>query len=231
MRSFWIAAEEEPDRVALIEPDGRAIRAGALAASVNRLVHGLRKRGVGEGSVLAVLQPNGAPLVELLLAAMQAGWHYTPINVHLRPGEVAHILRDSRADAFFGHERYRGPVRRGGRRGRRAGAARRFAVGDVPGSEPIDALRSGQPDARPRSAARGSVHAVHLGHDGPPEGGAPRDPRADPDRMMAMLATNLYRYDIEPGGDRRAPRHVADVPHGAARRSATSRCTSSTRSC
>ena len=102
MRSFWIAAEEDPDRIALILPDGREIRAGKLAAGVNRLVHGLRVRGVGEGSVVAVLQPNGAPLVELLLAAMQAGWHYTPINVHLRPGELAHILRASRADAFFG---------------------------------------------------------------------------------------------------------------------------------
>jgi len=106
VRSFWTAAEEQPDRLALILPDGREIRAGELAAQVNRLVHGLRARGVGEGSVVAVLQPNGAPLIEILLAAMQAGWHYTPINVNLRAGEVAHILRDSCADAFFGHARY-----------------------------------------------------------------------------------------------------------------------------
>src|SRR4029450_5075901 len=101
VRSFWIAAEKEPDRIALILPDGTSVRAGDLAADVNRLVPGLRARGVGEGSVVAVLQPNGAPLVRVLLAVMQAGWHYVPINVNLRPGEVAHIPRRSRAAAVF----------------------------------------------------------------------------------------------------------------------------------
>jgi long-chain acyl-CoA synthetase len=37
--------KQDPDRIALIEPDGREVRAGELAADVNRLVHGLRARG------------------------------------------------------------------------------------------------------------------------------------------------------------------------------------------
>ncbi len=200
MRGFWIAAEEEPDRLALTLPDGREIRAGELSASVNRLVHGLRARGVGEGSVVAVLQPNGAPVVELLLAAMQAGWHYTPINVHLRPGEVAHILRDSRADAFFGHERY-ADVCAAGADEAELPRARRFAVGDVPDAEPFDAVIAGQPDSRPEKRLAGQFMQYTSGTTGRPKAVRRAIPAFDPDQMIAMLAPNLQRYDIEPGGD------------------------------
>jgi long-chain acyl-CoA synthetase len=200
MRSFWIAAEQEPDRIALILPDGREVRAGELAARVNRLVHGLRARGLGAGSVVAVLQPNGAPLVELLLAAMQAGWHYTPINVHLRPGEAAHILRDSRADAFFGHARY---AELCAAAAEEAGVphARRFAEGEVPGAEPIASLEHGQPDARPDARLAGQFMQYTSGTTGRPKAVRRAIPPLDPDQMVAALAPNLYRYDIQPGGD------------------------------
>src|SRR5262245_24035971 len=200
MRSFWLAAEQDPDRVALIEPDGRAIRAGELAAQTNRLVHGLRARGLGEGSVVAVLQPNGAPLVEILLAAMQAGWHYTPINVHLRSGEVAHILRDSRADAFFGDARYAEVCAAAADEAGVAGA-RRFATGAVPGAEPIEALSEGQPDTRPGGRLAGQFMQYTSGTTGRPKAVRRAIPALDPDRMVALLAPNLERYDIQPGGD------------------------------
>jgi long-chain acyl-CoA synthetase len=200
VQSFWIAAEEDPDRVALILPDGREVCAGELAAEVNRLVHGLRARGLGAGSVIAVLQPNGASLVELLLAAMQAGWHYTPINMHLRPAEVAYILRDSRADAFFSDARH-ADVCAAAAEAAGVPRGRHFASGEVPGAEPIGALAHGQPDARPGDRLAGMFMQYTSGTTGRPKAVRRAIPALDPDQMVAALAPNLRRYDIEPGGD------------------------------
>lgn len=88
IRGSWQAAEREPEREALVDADGTRIRAGDLAAASNRLVDGLRANGVGPGDVIAILQPNGRPLLEALLGAMQAGLHCTAINAHLTPDEV-----------------------------------------------------------------------------------------------------------------------------------------------
>src|SRR5688572_14310857 len=104
--SFWVGAEQEPERLALVEPDGRSWTAGALAARGNQVMHGLRARGLGHGDAVAVLLPNGEPLVGTLLAVMQAGWHWVPINTSLTASEVAWIVADSGARAFVAHERY-----------------------------------------------------------------------------------------------------------------------------
>src|SRR5574341_453750 len=104
--SFWLRAEAEPERLALVDPEGRAWSAGALAARCHQLVHGLRARGLAAGDAVAVLLPNGEPLVTTLLAVMQAGWHWVPLNTSLTAAEVAWILEDSGAKAFVAHERY-----------------------------------------------------------------------------------------------------------------------------
>jgi acyl-CoA synthetase (AMP-forming)/AMP-acid ligase II len=104
--AFWPAAEREPERLALVEPDGRAWSAGALAARCNQVVHGLRARGLGRGDAVAVLLPNGEPLVATLLAVMQAGWHWVPLNTSLTASEAAWILADSEARAFVAHARF-----------------------------------------------------------------------------------------------------------------------------
>ena len=132
---------------------------------------------------------------------MQAGWHYTPINVHLRPGEVAHILRDSRADAFFGHAQLRRSVcgRRG--RGRRAARAPRSPRATCPAPSRSPSSKRGQPDTRPDARLAGQFMQYTSGTTGRPKAVRRAIPPLDPDAMIAMLAPNLYRYDIQPGGD------------------------------
>ena len=59
MRGLWAAAEAEPDRVALVDGQGRARTAGEIIAASHRLVHGLRAHGLGPGDCIAVMLQNG----------------------------------------------------------------------------------------------------------------------------------------------------------------------------
>ena len=100
VRGFLQAALADPTRPVLVEASGRILSAQDLAGASHQLVHGLRARGLARGDVVAMLLPNAAPALEVLLAAMQGGWYITPLNTNLAPPEIAHILRDSGAKAF-----------------------------------------------------------------------------------------------------------------------------------
>ncbi len=105
-RGFWFSAAEEPERVAVIDADGREWYAGEILGDAYRLVHVLRARGLEAGDAVATMLPNRAELIEILLAVFQAGWNYVPLNSNLTVSEVAYILGDSGARALIADERY-----------------------------------------------------------------------------------------------------------------------------
>jgi len=187
--SFWVRVEAEPERLALVESDGRAWSAGALAARCHQLVHGLRARGLRHGDAVAVLLPNGEPLVATLLAVMQAGWHWVPINTSLTASEVAWILADSGARAFVADERYAEV------------AAAAAGEAGLPGSLRFEELLAGQPTHRPGDRLAGQFMQYTSGTTGRPKAVQRATPALDPDQMAALLAPNLARYDITPGGE------------------------------
>lgn len=90
----------------------------------------------------------------LYLAALQAGWYYTPINWHLTGPEIGYIVADSEAKAFFVHERY---AKEGVRAGEEIEAHRRFGFGDVEGFRPYAELVEGQPDGLPDDRSNGAT--------------------------------------------------------------------------
>ncbi len=200
LRGFWRAARAEPERIALVDPEGREIRAGELAAAANRIVHGLRARGVRPGDVVASALGNGAPLLEVMLAAFQAGWHYTPVNPHLTAGEIAYLLGDSGAKAFFADASSAAAARPAADQAALPEAAR-FGVGSLPGFRSLASLQAGQSDALPDARVAGQFMQYTSGTTGRPKAVRRVLPELDPETLLALWAPNLTRYGIEPGGD------------------------------
>src|SRR6476646_2028512 len=97
---FFRQAAADPDRAALVAPDGREVTAGDLAARANQVSNGLRALGLTRGDTIAVVVPNGVEMMELVLGAQQIGLYMTPINHHLVGPEIASIVRDRDARVF-----------------------------------------------------------------------------------------------------------------------------------
>ncbi|HEY7432948.1 MAG TPA: acyl-CoA synthetase [Streptosporangiaceae bacterium] len=177
---FWRRAQASPGWIAAIEPDGTEHTAGDLLARVNQLSHGLRAMGLRPGDGVTVLAPNGLAPLEVYLAALQSGCYYTPINWHFTAPEIAYIVRDSEARAFFVHERFAAV---GARAADEAGlpAAGRIGYGDVPGFRPVADLRDGQPASPPPDRTAGSTMHYTSGTTGRPKGVRRQLSGLDPD--------------------------------------------------
>ena len=189
---FWRLAQENPGWIAVIDADGTQHTAGNLLARVNQLTYGLRERGLKPGDGVASLLPNGAAALEVYLAALQAGWYFTPINWHFTAPEIAYIVRDSEAKAFITDERF-GVA--GAAAADEAGVpvAGRFACGDVPGFTPVPDLRAGQPVTRPGDRTAGASMHYTSGTTGRPKGVRRALSGLDPE-VAAELLTALPQF-------------------------------------
>jgi long-chain acyl-CoA synthetase len=189
---FWGRAQQSPDWIAVVEPDGTEHRAGDLLARVNQITHGLRALGLRPGDGLASLLPNGAPALEVYLAALQAGWYLTPINWHFTAPEIAYIMRDCEAKAVFVHERF-GAVGTAAADEAGVPAGARFCYGDLPGFTAVAALRDGQPETMPADRTAGATMHYTSGTTGRPKGVRRALSGFDPDDA-AELGTGLLQF-------------------------------------
>ena len=103
---FWNVAKNNPDKLALVTPDEQKYTFGELLSSCNQLVHGMRAMGLKSGDTIATVLDNEAPVLELFLAAAQAGIYVVPINYHLVAPEIAYIAEDSEAKIFVCNEKF-----------------------------------------------------------------------------------------------------------------------------
>jgi long-chain acyl-CoA synthetase len=189
---FWSRAQEDPDWIAVVDTDGTEHKAGDLLARVNQLVHALRARGLKVGDGIVALVPNGVVPQELSLAAHQAGWYYTPVNWHFTPPEIAYIVKDTEAKAFFVHERF---AATGIAVADEAGvpAEARFSYGPVAGFTDVEQLRAGQSSDLPEDRTAGAAMHYTSGTTGRPKGVRRALNGLDPD-VSADLLTGLLQF-------------------------------------
>ncbi|AGC46105.1 AMP-dependent synthetase and ligase [Myxococcus stipitatus DSM 14675] len=196
--NFWELAQRAPSHPAVIGPDGHVTTAGALLRAANQLVHGLRARGLRRGDTLAVVLKNELAMLELFMAAWQAGWYLTPINTHLTAHEIAYILKDCEARAVFCSDRTADVTRKSlallGRTEQDC-----FATCEIPGLESYAALKAHQPEDLPPERSAGATMTYTSGTAGQPKGvRRPLSP-APPERVGESFASFLGLFGITPG--------------------------------
>ena len=197
---FWALAQEDPDYLALVTPEGDEVRSGELLGRANQVVHALRAQGVETGDVVATLLPNGAEMIEVYLAALQAGWRLVPINHHLVAPEIAYILKDSGAKVFVTHERFAdASVAAADEVG--IPDVGRLSVGHVDGFASYTATRDSHPSTLPGERTVGDVMNYTSGTTGNPKGIYRELLGVTPEEAALGLAGLLFLFSIQPQDD------------------------------
>ena len=89
-------ARRRPDRVAVVFGDTR-LTYGALNAWANQIANGLAASGIRRGDHVALLCPNCPYFPAAYFGILKTGATIVPLNVLLKPREIAYHLRDSDA--------------------------------------------------------------------------------------------------------------------------------------
>lgn len=88
---FDLLAAEAPDAVALISPTGEVTR-GELAAASSRAAREFAALGVGQGDMVTIGLPNGAPFYAAVIGAWKLGAIPQPVSAKLPAAELAALL-------------------------------------------------------------------------------------------------------------------------------------------
>lgn len=102
---FFAAARSQPDRVAIVVPNGEDVTYGVLAERALRLAGDLVRSGVGPGDAVAVRLPKGPGQVVAVLGVLAAGGAYVPVGVEQPPERVAVIRGQAGALQLVDEER------------------------------------------------------------------------------------------------------------------------------
>jgi long-chain acyl-CoA synthetase len=96
------------DRTVRLTPDRAAVICGPtrltyklLDVKAGMVAAGLRAKGIGRGDRVVLSCPNVADFAVVYFGILKAGATVVPLNVLLKPAEIAFHLRDAEAAAYF----------------------------------------------------------------------------------------------------------------------------------
>ncbi len=95
-------ASQHPDAPILFCRE-RVISYADLDTSTEALAGWFRQQGLKPGDRVAIQWPNEIEAVQLYFAAFKAGLIAVPVNLRLKPPEIAWIIENSGAKICFGH--------------------------------------------------------------------------------------------------------------------------------
>ena len=98
-------AKLQPDKPAVIDPDGKVTTFGQINSTANKLTRLFRKHGLGKGDALAIVCSNRAEFIAVQAATLRSGLRITPVNWHLTTDEIAYIINDCEAKVLVGEAR------------------------------------------------------------------------------------------------------------------------------
>src|SRR6266536_507226 len=127
-----------------------------------------------------------------------AGDVLAPVNWHYTGPEVAYILRDCEAKAFFADSRYAAQAVKAAEEAQLP-AGTRFSYGELPGFLPVADLRSGQPDSRPGDRTGGVTMHYTSGTTGRPKGVRRELSGLAPDDLGEVMNFLLQLFGITAG--------------------------------
>ena len=197
---FWNFASQNPEPLALVDPNLKEWSRGELLAETNKIAHGLRSLGLTRGDCVAIVMENSAEFFQIYLAVTQIGLYLTPINNHLTGPEIAYIIKDSDAKVFFGSARFK-PACVAAREELDFPQGHSFSLGAVPGFRALEELKHGQPEGLPEERSAGQVMNYTSGTTGRPKG--VRRPLVDisPDLVATLTTGFLGMFGVQPEDD------------------------------
>ena len=198
---FWSIAQDNPDHLALVDPDEQLVTAGELLASCNQVVHGLRELGLQPGDAVAMLLPNGIEVFELYLAVLQAGFYLVPINWHLVGPEIAYIVQDCEAKAFVADARFAEHAKAAADEIGFPEAGRLAANGEIPSFRSYEEFKAAQPTDLPAERTTGLVMNYTSGTTGRPKGVRRKLPGVAPEEQAVGFAGMLFMFKLAPFDD------------------------------
>lgn len=95
-------AAKAPQRVAVIDEQGRELTYGAMESQAMRLANLISSAGLQPGDHIAYCSENRLEYFNVLFGAHYAGQYYTAISPHLHPEEIAYIIDNCRARIVIG---------------------------------------------------------------------------------------------------------------------------------